>query len=515
MEKIWLRPDLVRKLEGVEVLETQVVVDSSMRDKTLWPTPSEFAVDLDDAIENVVGYDVMEAMIPNSTYIIDDHNNRLSFGHRTGGSASNVADVYETVYEYSVSESFARIMRETEPSRSSVGFADTFNVDHSLLGVVPRSGFYVASRYSADLFPYHAGDVGDLPAAPIDVPGKEALRAPMPTFQVLGVEYIVLRVGRFYAYAVLGEFLKVPYRDGHAVEYTGDNGHPSRVTGYTTTEVSESVYNATSFEHSVDLHNVTLESGDYDDGAFPNMVIESMATYVPGGVPMAPEVPILAPQPTSVSKPNNYYIQRRIDWYCRDPFWLDMARSSCAEVVGLADPSRGRFPEKYRTVRFRDNRFLFGGIRTTGSGGYVVRSPGLMQTIGTKYIKIRCPELERGMFVDPHQPWAVGIGLFKVYRQTFAHLRFDWNNFNVNTWLIPSLKRMTFTCERSDGSLYDFKGRDWVITISVKRWVPSLGNVNLVYSTEMEVPLLTEEQRQNQEDDRDGRGDAVAGVGFE
>lgn len=470
MEKIWLRPDLIRKLEGVEVLETQVVVDSSTRDKALWPTPSEFAIELDDAIDNVVGHDVMEAMIPNSTYIVDNHNNRLSFGYRTGGSASNAADVYDTVSEYGISDSVARIMSDTDPNRTSIGFLET---DYNLLGIVPHSGFFIASRYSTDLFPYHVSDVADLPSDPIDIYANEPLRNPLPTFQVLGVEYVVLKMGRFYVYSILDELRKVPYQDGKVVEYAGDNGYPSKLTGYTATEVSESVYTSTIFNHSVDLHNVALENGDYDDGALPNMIIDSMATYVLAAVPLAPEVPILVPHPTSVSKPNNYYIQRRINWYCREPFWLDMQRSSCDEVIGLAELSRDGFPDNYRKMRFRDNRRLFGGI--PDAGGYAVKSPGLMQTIGTKYIKIRCPELERGMFVDPHQPWTVGIGLFKVYRQTFAHLRFDWNNFNVNTWLISSLKRMTFRCERSDGSLYDFKGRDWIITLSIKRWVPSFG----------------------------------------
>jgi hypothetical protein len=56
-----------------------ISVDSSQRDKQIYPTPADYEVVFDEPFKNVVGFDVLDATIPNTMYTVDAHNDLLSF----------------------------------------------------------------------------------------------------------------------------------------------------------------------------------------------------------------------------------------------------------------------------------------------------------------------------------------------------------------------------------------------------------------------------------------------------
>lgn len=56
-----------------------VKVDSSLRDKDAYPTPSEFAINFDDPYGYVYGLDVIDVSMPSSMWNIENTNNSLKF----------------------------------------------------------------------------------------------------------------------------------------------------------------------------------------------------------------------------------------------------------------------------------------------------------------------------------------------------------------------------------------------------------------------------------------------------
>lgn len=55
------------------------LVDSSLRNKAFWPTPSEYVVDFKSPFRHVYGVDVLDAYIPRTQYRINERNNRLTY----------------------------------------------------------------------------------------------------------------------------------------------------------------------------------------------------------------------------------------------------------------------------------------------------------------------------------------------------------------------------------------------------------------------------------------------------
>jgi hypothetical protein len=54
-------------------------VNSSIRDKSIWPYPNQYAIRFDSPFKQVIGIDVVDATIPRTQYTVDSVNNSLVF----------------------------------------------------------------------------------------------------------------------------------------------------------------------------------------------------------------------------------------------------------------------------------------------------------------------------------------------------------------------------------------------------------------------------------------------------
>jgi hypothetical protein len=57
----------------------QFLVDSGDRDKIAYPDPSLYTITLTQPLYNVIGFKLLDASIPRTEYVIDTHNNGISF----------------------------------------------------------------------------------------------------------------------------------------------------------------------------------------------------------------------------------------------------------------------------------------------------------------------------------------------------------------------------------------------------------------------------------------------------
>ena len=104
-----------------------------------------------------------------------------------------------------------------------------------------------------------------------------------------------------------------------------------------------------------------------------------------------------------------------------------------------------------------------------------LKSPGILNLENARYIILRCPEIESHLLgTYMNFKYSPGIGLFKLSdSNTLLNLRFDFLNIIRKPFHpIGKLPKLTLSFERNDGTLYDFKGVDHVLLISIKYYDP-------------------------------------------
>ena len=110
---------------------------------------------------------------------------------------------------------------------------------------------------------------------------------------------------------------------------------------------------------------------------------------------------------------------------------------------------------------------------TVASGGYAVQSTGLVDLSGSRYLIVRCPEVEAHMYRDrAFDSHHAGLGVVKlagggVREQTFDFVSLPPRVFHP----IGRLGKFTVRLERRDGSLYEANGVDNAFVFVIRYYV--------------------------------------------
>lgn len=169
------------------------------------------------------------------------------------------------------------------------------------------------------------------------------------------------------------------------------------------------------------------------------------------------------------------------------PFFFDMDRSTLRTVMGFDELAYENNDGYYKKVYYRDNNRLFGclpvpvlpssaALYNNADTVFKIISPGVVFLLGTRYCILRCEELDDHMYGSrAYGRFSPGIALFKMFNvNDVAHQRLDFVNLKKKPFHpIGKLDKMTFRFETSNGSLYDFKGANHLLVISIKYYVPS------------------------------------------
>jgi len=77
----------IHYLKQIGQIESHTIyIDSGDRDKYVFKKPSEYEVIFDTPFTNVVGLDVLDALVVPTMYIVDEVNNSFIISIRTGGT---------------------------------------------------------------------------------------------------------------------------------------------------------------------------------------------------------------------------------------------------------------------------------------------------------------------------------------------------------------------------------------------------------------------------------------------
>lgn len=138
-----------------------------------------------------------------------------------------------------------------------------------------------------------------------------------------------------------------------------------------------------------------------------------------------------------------------------------------------------------------------------------VTAPGIYNLIGDRYIVLRCPEIEENSYRSlAYTKYNMGLAKFRMGITGYGDHRMDFSSVPSREFHpIGRFTRMTLRFERPDGTLYDFKGVNHIITFAIKYYEPNQtvefknSVINPNYTGDFVKYLRTQEEQEEESDD--------------
>lgn len=237
--------------------------------------------------------------------------------------------------------------------------------------------------------------------------------------------------------------------------------------------------------HTALLFTVEVEVGNYDTYPFVTALEAAMNPPSEADRRVTVDTPsLLFPR----NSPDFMLYDRSLLLRCNVPFMMDLSVSTLGDTLGFSVDavagapgyervSGGRWPWVPAAARMFGARAAFAKANDADNQ-YSLRPPGVINLMGPRILLLRCREVEQTSSSRRRGQYSAGLGVLKLYDQTIAHLRFDFYKFELDRFHpLGRVPRLTFRFERVDGTLYDFKGADFHLLISVTTLEPSLATL--------------------------------------
>ena len=459
-----------------------ISIDSSMRDHKAFPTPAEYDVEFESPFTNVVGFDVLDASIPNTMYVVDENNNELAFAIRVSGTGTGRSirdylqslsgstefqaiwnDVSHTKLRLKIADSLLRIA----DVRTSAGSADAVLVYRMIPITQHGPGVDASQALSVD---------PDKRCKTVYDMGRDAYVATpdggqprdLPVYKIAGGSFLLVCAtsvtgGTSYGLAPAFDVVDSPFGHGERTHYPVIvSGNLVGLDTYGIYTVQPSYYaTISSHAHELEFRRISVEIGDHDIDSLVEALSFAIPTYD------GSQSKLIELSSTSAINPANYARNKKIRFNARGQFWLDMEKSTIRDVIGF-----GQIAPDQSAYRIGNNLRVFES-QVSGSA-YYLDSPGVITLIGQRLMTLRCPQIEEHAFSSLAQgKTSAGLGVFKLYEATVAHLRFDFIKLaRLNFHPIGKLSKIRIRFERLTGQLYDFKSANHHLFISVRFLVP-------------------------------------------
>lgn len=493
--------DVQYLLENSVEDSVQLFVDSNNRNREFYPTPSEYVVEFEQPLRNVFGLEILDGSLPSSMYNVDTHANTIK------------TIVFETLQQPYVPpftvRQFMKHAGEITRLREYIDRADPERVllvtYEAYLDAVEVGGYVPApcqtpvrvANFDCDnaLLIRHVATrvrmernrpgLRDDPAYYTFHYGGSAYHVRKdPAAQPNGADPFVqeaLRVLRDesarFDFAVVCVIDGSPTYDPFFVEKPDDSSNDLYdLYWYAIVETdaaSLDTYISDGHAYVYTMRNIVarLEPGQYTLSQFESRMQSLLSPYG------------FRQGPTGALPINQSY---KINYTNDAEFVFDMQRSTLRTTLGfdqyanattISDIGYINDPTTIEkaAVEYGDNPRMFKSVFNEGRGQYELATPGIINLLGERYVKLRCPEIEDYLNgIAGYTRYSTGLGIFKlVGSNEVTHVRFDFVSVkNRDIHPIGKLPRLTFRFERPDGELYDFKGVNHHILFNVKTWVP-------------------------------------------
>ena len=88
-----------------------IKIDSSKRDKNIYPNPNNYKLTFTEPFKYVYGIDILDAALPRTQYQIDNHNNKLYFLNTadTSTNGDTIQNIKLDINDYNIDDLMTQI----------------------------------------------------------------------------------------------------------------------------------------------------------------------------------------------------------------------------------------------------------------------------------------------------------------------------------------------------------------------------------------------------------------------
>jgi len=468
------------------------LVNSSDRDRSVNPTPSEYVVNFTMPFQNVVGLTVVDSSIPRTMYNIDIYNNTFvycvynpSITPLDSLSSSNYSHVNVEPGDYTIETLIVAInntLQGTIPI-TAVSLSNPpeiknkikfhcpypFIIDMSLSTIAETLGFdlYIDpaeslkpiynQRYTAINYPNNYKGYGS-----VNIPPGNS-----------NVSYYTNDIFTGPVGVVRKETIAIPNKLAQAFRVT--------TSGYLT-NIQVALANTTGIISNTNIASWQLWNNNATSNIPNNFIgisniIET--TYIDGGYS----------QSTLSLNTSNTFLTEGIYWILfesSDPtmqiYYNDVIQNQNANNLTNTYPGAnpmlisGDNGTTWTSLDDTVNGIYFQAsiIVTTQEDYNVLVAPGIYNLLGEKYITLRCPEIEQNSFrYLAYSKYFMGLAKFKLDTVGYNSEIIDYNDtLHREFHPIGKLSRLSLRFETSAGNIYDFKGVNHNITFAIYYYEP-------------------------------------------
>lgn len=476
-----LRHDAVRQ-------SVFIIVDSRTRDHAAYPTPSEYTITFDEPFRNVVGFEVVDATIPRTQYVVDDANSTITFAILPSASTTPAASNYTTVQvplgDYTIQTLMPALQSVLQMHVGNDPAQPVATIDVEAISSPPElrsilrfrcpypfafdmSQSTIAETLGFDLF---------VPAAEAAVP--VATRRFQPTIPYQSqIYHSVDQTGLADASTSYFAF-QGPTSVLRHIPLSGGNTAAQRFTVATDTFLYQ-VYAAASAADPAALTAGTAAGG------YLSWAIVAGTMAAPGTSPPVASgaIPISYIDGTpSESGPIQPSAPVRL--FASNVYWLALSAPAAADPFGLGVYYNDVVPSPATS-----GSLLVGGATSLDTPQITYQAsvqvqvqdeyhelvaPGMYNLIGEPYVLLRVPEIEsvaQGSLA--YTANTLGLARFKLGGIGFNENRVDFKQTGQREFHpIGRLARITIRFETQAGALYNFRGINHNIMFAVHFYEP-------------------------------------------
>lgn len=472
--------DDIETIEKFGQDETYIfVADSSKRDKLVYPTAAEFEVVFNNQFRNIVKFEVLQATIPRTDYLVDEE---------------------ECTFAYAITQPTNINTWETDIA-DSIRIANITPGDYNLPQLIDELNRVLQNTSNTfnDTVTLRVSPVTN----PAEISNKINISASAP-FTFLGDQSSIRStLGLGDPVSTSTDYSVVP---GYTTNFTNGAanvflskvssnvyserfntfvgvfppGDATSITGIYTGQVIRQYFTATSAGVPSAISAYFKDVGSAPTGGFVvNIAIKKASdnsTIASGNIVSINDdlTPSVSNNLTVISN----FIQNTSYYVELSPGASGTSNVLCTSLYHTS-PNLPIAAGAYISINGNASIYpdqLFSLDVISGAYGNNIVSPGIVNIRGARYLKIRCLELETLIYRDRvGEPSTAGVGIVNIIGYGFSEARYSFSSIPVKSFHpVGKLQKLTFRIERPDGTLYNSNGVDGTLLCALTyRAVPN------------------------------------------
>lgn len=428
-------------------------VDTNLRNREFYPTPSDFVIDFAQPFKLVNGFDVLDAAIPTTMYNVDIPNiynafttvsippmqtyNRVPYFKELTTST-----IFSNIFETKLDTSYIVLCNDSVMATYNIQSSDKLQNDTNIMKL--ESAYFVCIRRqimnitsiiqqksNATSGIYYIR-FNDLDYGVVESASNQAL---IDILNDGNYNLIMTDINKFtLAYF---EFYKV------------------------TKAIYDNILNSLAYTIVLTNYYKAVQEGNYDVSTLRNDLNTLFNDYN-----------IFIENTTTVERK-----QGRYKIYSSELIIYNATKSGMSKSIGFDLLPSIYNVNMYDTCTVGNNKKIYVGIYNIEEKQYYIYAPGIVNLLGERFVILRCKEIEDHLLGSfAYMSFTPGVGMFKLAASynDITNLRFDFVNLIRKPFHpIGKLHKLSFRFETSAGELYDFKGVNIQMLFMVKFLVPT------------------------------------------